>query len=172
MIASGALGENDRLELIEGWLVRKMAKGPAHEYATGQAEDFLRAHLPAGFHVRNQSPITLARSEPEPDLAVARGGRDAYRTRHPGPGDVALIVEVADTSLDVDRLKGKSYGGAGIAAYWIVNVTGRCIEIYADPSDEAEHGYATCRVAREGELAALVIDGHEAGALAVASLFT
>lgn len=113
MIESGAFTENDRLELIEGWVVQQMAKGPGHEYAVGQGEDLLRARMPAGWHVRNQAPITLANSEPELDLAIVRGDRGAYRRRHPIPSEVALVVEVSDTTLDTDRVKGKTYGSAG-----------------------------------------------------------
>ena len=79
MIESGAFTEDDRLELIEGWVVQQMAKGPGHEYAVGQGEDLLRARVPAGWHVRNQAPITLARSEPEPDLTIVRGDREIGR---------------------------------------------------------------------------------------------
>lgn len=167
MIASGAFTEDDQLELIDGWVVRKMAKGPGHEYATGQLEDFLRRQLPSGLHVRNQAPVTLARSEPEPDLAVVRGGRDTYRDRHPGAPDVLLVIEVSDTSLEVDRLKGGTYASAAIPDYWIVNLPERCLEIYTRPS---EHGYETSRVLRGADCAELVFDGREHGLLAVASL--
>ena len=122
MIESGAFTEDDRLELIEGWVVQQMAKGPGHEYAVGQGEELLRARVPAGWHVRNQAPITLTSSEPEPDLTIVRGDRGAYRRRHPVASEVALVVEVSDTSLDTDRIKGKTYGSAGIAQYWIVDL--------------------------------------------------
>src|SRR5215831_914264 len=94
MIESGAFTEDDRLELIEGWVVQQMAKGPAHEYSVGQGEDLLRACTPAGWHVRNRAPITLTSSEPEPDLTVVRGDRGVYRQRHPVPSEIALVVEV------------------------------------------------------------------------------
>jgi Uma2 family endonuclease len=170
MIESGALTEDDRLELIEGWLVRKMAKGPAHEYTTGWLDDFLRQHVHPGWHVRNQAPVTLAASEPEPDLAVVHGGRDAYRDHHPGVGDVALIVEISDTSLDTDRVKARTYGAAGIPEYWIVNLVSRCLEAYTDPSDVGDGGYTTCRVLREGEAVSVVIAGVQCATLPVASL--
>lgn len=170
MIASGAFGEDDGLELIEGWVVRKMAKGPAHEYTTGRLEDLLRERIPSGWHVRNQAPVTLARSEPEPDLVIVRGGRDAYRARHPGPQDIALVVEVADSSLATDRLKGRSYGEAGVAAYWLVNLPDRCVEVYGDPSGRATSGYATCTLLREGDDLRLAIDGEDRGGLAVSAI--
>jgi Uma2 family endonuclease len=122
MIESGAFTEDDHLELIEGWVVQQMAKGPGHEYAVGQGEDLLRARIPAGWHVRNQAPLTLTSSEPEPDLTIVRGDRGVYRQRHPVPSEIALVIEVSDTSLDTDRVKSKTYGSAGIAEYWIINL--------------------------------------------------
>jgi len=85
MIASGAFTEDDGLELIEEWAVRKMAKGRGHELATGSLEDFLRGRLPEGWHVRNQAPITLAPSEPEPDLSIDGSGYE--RCAVPCDGD-------------------------------------------------------------------------------------
>ena len=170
MIASGAFTENDGLELLDGWVVVKMAKGPAHEYTTGRVEDFLRERVPDGWHMRNQAPVTLSRSEPGPDLAVVRGDRAAYRHRHPETPDVALVVEVSDTSLAADRLKGRLYGQAGIAEYWIVNLPDRCVEVYTDPAEGAESGYGSCAVIREADEVRLVIEGEECRPLAVAAL--
>jgi Uma2 family endonuclease len=170
MVQSGALAEDDGLELIDGWLVKKMAKGPAHEYAIGQAEELLRGRAPRGWHVRNQAPITLSRSEPEPDLTVVRGERSDYRGHHPGAGDIGLVVEIADTTLVTDRKKGRVYGAAGIAEYWIVDLPERCVEVYEDPSEEEEHGYRRCTVVREGDELAVAIDGHDYGTIVVATL--
>jgi Uma2 family endonuclease len=170
MIESGAFTEDDRVELIEGWVVRKMAKGPAHEYSTGECEELLRERLPAGWHVRNQAPITLSNSEPEPDLAVARGTRADFRSRHPRGGDLALIVEISDTTFDTDRLKGVTYGAAGIRVYWLVNLRERCVEVYTQPTGIGATGYAGCEVLAEGEELRLVIDDEDCGGIAVTSL--
>ena len=170
MIESGAFTENDRLELIEGWVVQQMAKGPGHEYAVGQGEDLLRARVPAGWHVRNQAPITLASSEPEPDLTIVRGDRGGYRQRHPVPSEVALVIEVSDTSLDTDRIKGKTYGSAGIAEYWIINLVDRCIDVYARPDATSELGYARRKMYRANETIALHIADQDLGTLSVSAL--
>jgi Uma2 family endonuclease len=167
MIESGAFTEDDRLELIEGWVVQQIAKGPGHEYAVGQGEDLLRARIPAGWHVRNQAPITLTSSEPAPDLTIVRGDRGVYRRRHPVPSEVALIVEVSDTSLDTDRVKGKTYGSSGIAEYWIINLVDRCIEVYARPDAASELGYASCSIFGADETIALHIAGQDLCTLAV-----
>jgi len=170
MVESGAFTEDDRLELIEGWVVQQMAKGPGHEYAVGQGEELLRAHVPAGWHVRNQAPITLTRSEPEPDLTIVRGDRATYRRRHPAASEVALVVEVSDTSLDTDRIKGKTYGAAGIAEYWIVNLVDRCVEVHTLPDPASESGYARRRTFRADEVLALHLAGQDLGMLPVADL--
>jgi Uma2 family endonuclease len=170
MIESGAFTEDDRVELIEGWVVQQMAKGPGHEYSVGQGEDLLRARVPAGWHVRNQAPITLTSSEPEPDLAVVRGDRGAYRRRHPAPSEVALVIEVSDTSLDTDRIKGKTYGSAGIAEYWILNLVERRVEVYTRPDAASELGYGSQAMFRANETIALRIAGQDLGTLAVSAL--
>jgi Uma2 family endonuclease len=170
MVASGALSEDDGLELIDGWLVKKMAKGPAHEYAIGQAEELLRARLPEGWHVRNQAPITLSRSEPEPHLAVVSGERSDYRAHHPGASAIGLVVEIADTTLATDRKKGRVYGAAGIPEYWIVNLSERCVEVYSEPSHEAENGYQRSVVFRADGKLPVTIDGRDLGPIAVATV--
>jgi Uma2 family endonuclease len=170
MIEAGAFTEDDRLELIEGWVVKQMAKGPGHEYAVGQCEELLRNLLPAGWHVRNQAPITLARSEPEPALAIVRGDRRGYRRRHPYAADVGLLIEVSDSSLDTDRLKGKTYGAAGITEYWIVNLTDRGVEVYASPDEASEIGYARRQSFEQSDAVPLHIAGMDLGSVAVAVL--
>lgn len=170
MIAAGAFTEHDRVELIEGWVVEQMANGPSHELAVGNAEDHLRAHVPPGWHVRNQAPITLARSEPEPDLAVVRGDRQAYRLRHPGAVEVNLVVEVSDTTLATDRLKGATYGHAGIATYWIVNLVDRCVEVYTSPSTAHPQGYAVRELLGPTKGVPLVVGGQTLTTLAVSAL--
>lgn len=165
LVASGVLGEDDRLELIEGWVVQQMAKGPAHEYATGTIDNLLRALVPAGFHVRNQAPITLTTSEPEPDVSIARGERGAYRSHHPGASDIVLVIEVADTSLETDRIKARTYARAGIPAYWLIDLGARSVEVYSQPGAD---GYRARQIVSAGALP-LVIDGRELGSVALAS---
>lgn len=170
MIESGAFTEDDRLELVEGWVVTKMAKGPGYEYSTGRLDEVLRERLPAGWRVRNQAPITLSRSEPEPDVTVARGAREDYRDHHPGAMDIALVVEVSDASLATDRLKGRTYGAAGIPEYWIVNLLERTIEVYTSPSGSHDTGYQRRTVLDENDEVRVMIDGQQQGTLSVAGL--
>src|SRR5262249_41008702 len=121
MIRAGILTEDDPVELLGGWLVTKMPKNPAHRTSTRLVRRALERVTPAGWYVDAQEPITLETSEPEPDGVVVRGETRQYLDRHPGPRDVALVVEIADASLDRDRgLKKRLYAEAGIPAYWIL----------------------------------------------------
>jgi Uma2 family endonuclease len=131
----GVLTEDDPVELLEGWIVFKMPHNPRHDNTVYRLQDRLVKLLPPDWLVRVQSAMTTADSEPEPDIAVAAGPVTRYDTRHPGPEDVTLVVEVADTSLGRDRQdKLRLYARAGVQVYWIVNLVDLRVEVYTDPS--------------------------------------
>ncbi len=150
MVQAGILQDGDRLELLEGLLVAKMTKNPPHRLATGLLQDALLGLLPANYHLNNQEPITLADSEPEPDLSIIIGQRVDYRDRHPDASVVALVIEVADRTLERDRsLKQRIYARAGIPVYWILNLRDRQLECYTQPNtnpDSAEPHYRQCTI--------------------------
>jgi Uma2 family endonuclease len=135
MIQSGLLTENDPVELLEGWLVPKMGRNPPHDGCVEATEEAIRSRLPAGWRVRGQSAVTLPDSEPEPDVAVVRGTVRANMGHHPIPAEIALLVEVSDSSLAYDRTdKGRAYARSGIVLYWIVNLVDMQVEVYSDPT--------------------------------------
>jgi hypothetical protein len=116
LIEQGILTENDRVELLEGWITPKMTHNPPHDCSVLLAQTELLARLSADWVVRVQSAITMRDSEPEPDLAVARGPGRRYARTHPRASDLALLVEVADTTLEADRTeKGRLYARSRIA---------------------------------------------------------
>jgi Uma2 family endonuclease len=168
----GILREDDRVELLDGWIVRKMIHDPQHDVAIELADEALRRHLPPGFRVRIQSVVTTRDSEPEPDLAVVRGDPRRRRKRHPTPAEVALVVEVADTSLETDRsFKAALYARARIPVYWIVNVADGQVEVYTEPSRSPRSAqYKVCRVYKRGESVPLVVLGRRVGEIPVAEL--
>ena len=173
-VASGAFTKRDRLELIEGKLVEKMTKGRRHSASSELCWRAINASLPTGWHVRIEKPVRIpARdSEPEPDVSVARGSIQDYLELDPGPPDVALVVEVAELTLADDRAMAATYGGGGIPVYWIVNVAGRQLEVYAHPEPGARIGgaYPAPTILGETESVDLIIEGRVVGQIAVANV--
>lgn len=133
LIEIGVFYPGEPIELLGGELMVSEPQGSAHYTAIGLVEDALRAALGPGWLVRSQGPIALTDdSEPEPDVAVTRGSRRDYSREHPALP--ALVVEVAESSLSLDReRKGSLYARAGIVDYWILNLVERILEIYREP---------------------------------------
>jgi Uma2 family endonuclease len=172
MIETGVLTEDDRVELLEGWIVDKMPQHPRHAGAVSILQARLQARLRKGWIVRVQSPITLDGSEPEPDLAVVRGPEERYLTAHPEAEDVALVIEVADTSVDRDRtLKGRAYAEARIPVFWLVNLPQLTIEVYSQPKGGKAPKYQSREILGVEQGATVYIEGRSVGGIPVADLF-
>ena len=169
MVENGILPETNRFELINGRIVEKELKDPSHRIATRRTVQAIERLLPPGWLVFKEEPIRIPRrrSEPEPDVSVVRGDEDSHADRHPGPADVALVVEVTRTSAVKDRALARVYGAGGIPVYWILNVRKRQLEVYANPAGGA---YPAPRTFGESESVELVIDGQVIGQIAVADL--
>ncbi|HKI16415.1 MAG TPA: Uma2 family endonuclease [Isosphaeraceae bacterium] len=166
LISAGVLREDEDVELLEGWIVPKMPRTPTHDAMVSTVMlDVLTPRLPEGWFCRGQSAITTADSEPEPDVAVVRGASRDYLARHPGPADMALVVEVSDSSLQRDRThKGPIYATAAIPVYVIINLLDHQVEIYTDPTGpDAAPVYRIRRDYRAGDLVPFVVDGHDLG---------
>lgn len=130
-IQAGAFHPEERVELLDGWMVYKVTHNPLHDAVVDQVQEAIRKRVSEEWRVRVQSAITTADSEPEPDVVVARGPASRYLAAHPGPADIALLVEVADSSLNRDRVeKARLYARAGIDQYWIVNLPESLVEVY------------------------------------------
>jgi Uma2 family endonuclease len=172
MIQTGILTEDDPVELLEGWLVTKTSKNPKHRAATRLVRQALERIIAPGWYVDSQEPLTTVDSEPEPDVTIVRGETRQYLDRHPGPQDVALVVEVADSSLQRDRsLKKRLYAVAGIPVYWIVNLLANQIEVYTEPSGPTEKpDYQRQQNYSLTDVVPVVIEGQEVGRLAVQEL--
>lgn len=174
MVGAGILTDMNRVELLDGWLVVKMLKNPPHRAASRLVQKALERVVPAGWDVDREAPVTLATqdSEPEPDVVVIRGEPEQYVDRHPGPADVALVVEVADASLGRDRgAKKRVYAAGGIPVYWIVNLIDSVIEVHTAPASAGETpDYRERREYRPGDTVPVVIEGVEVASLEVARL--
>jgi hypothetical protein len=168
MIAAGLLTEDDKLELLEGWLVEKQDKSPRHSFSRQQTRECLAGMIAHGWYADTQESITTADSEPEPDISVVRGERHDYADHHPSPDDIALVVEVADSTLARDRtLKLRIYARAGIPVYWIINLPERQIEVYSEPAGEV---YARRLIYTDAQDLPVSIGGAVVGHLRVAEL--
>ncbi|MCI0703466.1 MAG: Uma2 family endonuclease [Planctomycetia bacterium] len=172
MIKNGILGEDDPVELLEGYMVTKMPRSPEHDYAIRILDKRLNRLVPDSFTVSNQCAATFNNSEPEPDFTVARGDETTYRTRHPGPSDTALVIEVSASSLSRDRNdKARIYARASIPVYWVVNVIDKQIEVFTQPSGPCDApAYAHQEVFRVAMSVPVVLDGNTVGTIAVSDV--
>jgi Uma2 family endonuclease len=161
----GGMLDDDRVELIDGYLVKKMVKNPPHVIACRRVDTEIMRIAAVGWHTRAGDPIRISgRTEPEPDVVLVRGILNDYAARHPGPSDIALVVEVADTTLAKDRRRTRTYGPAGIPIYWIVNLINRQVEVYSGPSSS---GYSSRIDFLGGQNVPVVIGGVQVGTIAV-----
>lgn len=172
MIRAGILQSGDPVELLEGVLVQKMPSNPPHRIAALLIREALGRIVPAGWYVDSQAPITTSDSEPEPDAVVVRGNTRQYHDRHPGPADLALVVEVSQASLTRDRgRKKRIYARSGVPVYWIVSLPDRRVEVYTGPSGPAETpDYGGRQEFGPSESVPVFLDGTEVGRLTVSDL--
>jgi Uma2 family endonuclease len=167
MIDSGLFTDDDRFELIEGTLVRKMTKGRQHSAGSVKCRLAIERLLTAGWHVRTEMLVRIPAREsmPEPDVSVARGLADDYLDLDPGPCDVALVVEVSDSTLAGDRALAATYIGGGVPVYWLVNLRDRQLEVFTSAA-----GAQTPIILAETDTADLVIAGAVVAQIVVADL--
>lgn len=165
--AVGALEDPARVELVDGYMVEKMAKRPGHSYATKETLKALENRLPAGWAARKEEPVRIPDfDEPEPDISIVRGSDADYRQRIPTARDVALVVEVSDSTLVQDRgPKRAAYARARIPVYWIVNLVARQVEVYTRPVKEGR--YRSRKVYKAGQHVPVAIAGQALAPIAV-----
>ncbi len=120
-----------RTELIRGIVIEKMSKSPLHSTVGKRIYDLLLRLVSAAFVVRREDPLTLTDSEPEPDVAVVRGGPKDFLQAHPTTAE--LVVGVAISSAALDRESASLYAEAGVKEYWIVLASDRQVEVYRQP---------------------------------------
>ncbi|MBE9078330.1 Uma2 family endonuclease [Romeria aff. gracilis LEGE 07310] len=136
LIDSGILSQR-RVELLQGDLIEMAPEGPGHAYTTESGTSYLRAQLKHRAVVREAHPITLAQSEPQPDIAVVQPPRDRYRERHPSAAEIFWLIEVAQSTLAYDLgEKKRVYATAGIPEYWVIDLANRQIFRFSDPLGE------------------------------------
>lgn len=168
LVGYGVFSTGERVELLDGLLVVREPQGGRHAMAVRMVEEALRGVFRAGWDVRSQLPIALdPDSEPEPDVSVVAGSFRDYPTAH--PTSPVLVVEVADTSLALDRSeKAALYARAGIPEYWIVDLVNAQLEVRRDPTPDASAGrrYATVLVLPRGATVSPLAGPHAVVAVA------
>jgi Uma2 family endonuclease len=167
LIDAGILREDERCELIQGWILELMPPNPPHAKAMKRVNRTLTPLFAWGeWVVGVQDPVTLADDEPLPDFSVATGPDSKYDTRHPGPRDLVLIVEISDSSLDYDRgEKLAMYAEAKIPVYWIVNLIDRQVEVYTHPRGGRNPTYRTRVEYSPGQDVTVVVGGRAIGTI-------
>ena len=153
MVTAGILGPDDQVELLDGLLVAREPQGNRHAIVVALVRGALERAFGRSHYIREEKPVALDDlSEPEPDLVVVRGRpRDYLGKGH--PSRPLLIVEVAQSSLKLDRMrKGALYARAGIVDYWVVNLKARVLEVYREPIRvaETEWKYDAVRLLKRG----------------------
>ena len=174
LVEEDILGKDDRLELLGGWLVSKMSINPPHQTSLRKVRWELNRLVPRGWFADQDCPVSLpiSGSVPEPDVLVIRGDFSDYRAQHPGPFDLALVVEIASTSLVEDRgYKKRIYATDSIRTYWIVNLVDEIVEVYTEPSGPSDApDYGVRQDFHPGQLLPVIIDGLQVGVVAVIDL--
>jgi Uma2 family endonuclease len=166
---AGILGEDDRVELLEGQLVDMSPIGPRHALAVDALNELLVTAVSGRAGVRVQNPITLdGATEPQPDIVLARRPWRGYPGSHPGAEDIILLVEVADSSRDMDLgAKRELYARAGIREFWIVDLIADGVIVCRNPSGDRYES-----VTRVEPAGVLDVEGLLGVAIPAGSLFT
>jgi hypothetical protein len=172
MIETGILTAEDRVELLENYVVLKMPRNPRHDSTLQRMTRRLLRALPDGWDLRIQAAVTLVDSQPEPGFALVRGSADDYETHHPGPADIGVVIEVADSSLLRDqRDKTRIYARGNVLCYWIVNLVDRRVEVYTQPSGPVPvPTYFSLQNFQPGEDLPLILGGLAVGTVPVSDL--
>jgi Uma2 family endonuclease len=138
---AGILSEDDRVELIYGEIVAMSPIGPRHNAAVDRANRAMVHATGDKAIVRVQGSVGLDEyNEPQPDIVLLRPKEDFYASRLPDPGDILLIVEIAESSLEYDRtIKSRLYAETGIPEYWVADLKKDCLFAYGDLRDKSYH---------------------------------
>jgi Uma2 family endonuclease len=134
--------QNQHVELIDGEIIEMAPQNEPHVDAISRLIRLLAPTLPAGYEIRCQAPLAIGDSDPEPDIAIIK----LPKPKDSAPATAALVVEVADSSLAIDRRKAHLYASAQVSEYWIVNLVDRVVERFVDPVRDASAPFAASYV--------------------------
>ena len=146
-------------ELIRGIIIEKVTSSPFHSFLIAQLQELAQIAAKPQAHCRQEQPLKLKDSVPEPDLAVVTGGVADYRHAH--PTTALLVVEVAVSSLGLDRVKAAIYAEASVTEHWLVVAGQEKIEVYTEPRDgtyQQQRSYGRTETLAATALPALRVD--------------
>jgi hypothetical protein len=147
---AGILDEDSRVELIGGAIMVREPIGARHAGTVNRVSQLWFSRLAGRAIVQVQNPIEFREqlSELQPDVALLRSRPDFYADSHPVTDDVLLVIEVADSSLRLDRrVKIPIYARAGVPEAWLLDLTADQVEVYRAPAAER---YGQARVFGRG----------------------
>ncbi|MBE9128749.1 MULTISPECIES: Uma2 family endonuclease [unclassified Coleofasciculus] len=122
------------MELLDGLILEMPPEGTEHTYFEENLAKRLERLAEGRAYVRENKPITLSNSEPEPNIVIAKLPRSQYLDHHPFPTDILLLVEVSKSTLERDTsVKKKIYARENIPDYWVVDVANRKLIVYRSP---------------------------------------
>lgn len=147
---AGILTEDDRVELIDGEILAMIPIGPRHNAAVNRANRAIMRAVGDKAIVQVQGSIRLDRyHEPQPDIVLLQPQADYYASRLPGPPDILLVIEFAESSLEYDReMKARIYAEMGIAEYWLVDLNVNRVSCY---SERESGSYQSVRQHQRGD---------------------
>ncbi len=173
MVEAGLFEHDPSVFLWQGRLVRKMTAGHAHFITVSLLYQTLLGQVAPGWTVIQEQPVAIDEfSLPEPDLAIIRGSLRNSLKRRPNSLDLGLLIEVADSSLLIDRRnKLQVYAQVRLPHYWIVNILDRRIETYEGPVNQADGpGYSIRRDYLPGQSVPVILDDLQVGTIAVSGI--
>jgi Uma2 family endonuclease len=153
MLKFGIIAADEPVELLDGQLIAMPPESPLHGGAVVALNEILVQRFAGRAMVRPGNPMKLDKtSEPQPDLTLVHRRDDWYKSAHPRPADVFLVIEVSLSSLAYDRgRKLRAYARNGVPELWIVDLVHGRVEVHAEPHDL---GYASSVIVeREGTIA-------------------
>jgi len=143
---AGIFAPDERVELIDGEVIRMTPVGPRHIWSVIYLNRYFTQLLGAQFYVSPQSPVQVDRSQPNPDFAIIRLPEGKAPGEMPRPEDCVLVVETADSSVGFDRkVKSRVYAEAGIPEYWMLDLPRNRVVVHRLPRaghyrEVVEHG--------------------------------
>ena len=154
MCEAGILGPNERVELIRGRIYAMAPQDIWHVGHVANLRETVRVAFGSGFLIFEEKPIVMPdESDPEPDIAVVRGGPLDFISRKATGADDLLIIKAADSSLSFDRVsKACLYAQAGVTDDWIPNRRDQRLEVLRDPGEVGPgvFGYRSTRLLKKG----------------------